>query len=182
MRNDMSARELSTGAWSGVLSIMMIIAGILAIGFPLTAGGAVRALIAWLLIVSGALHMAFASRAHGAGGVVCELLLGMAYGCIGLYCLFQPIAGLTSPTLVIAMYLLMKAALEVILWFQLPHVAGSGWLIGDGLVTIMLALVLASTLPSPAAWVVGALIGISMCVGGLSRLMLSIVVHGVPIK
>ena len=111
-----------------------------------------------------------------------ELLLGLASGCVGIYCLFRPTAGLTSLTPVVAMYLLMKAALEVILWFQLPHVAGSGWLIGDGIVTLILALVLASTLPSRAAWVVGTLIGMSMFCGGISRVMLSIAGRRVPIK
>ena len=174
MRNDMTAHEHTASVWSVALSILMIMTGILAIGSPLIAGIAVSALIAWLLIFSGALHVAFAWRGHTAGGVIWELLLGLAYGCIGVYFLFRPLGGLVSLTLAVAIYLFVKAVLEFILWSQLPHVAGRGWLIGDGLITLILAVMIASTWPSSAAWVVGTLIGISMFFAGTSRLMLSL--------
>jgi uncharacterized membrane protein HdeD (DUF308 family) len=177
MRNEMTAHEHTANAWSVALSILMIMTGILAISSPLIAGIAVSALIAWLLIFSGALHFAFAWRGHGAGGVVWELLLGLAYGGIGIYFLAQPLGGLVSLTLAVAMYLFVEAVLEFILWSQLPHVAGRGWLMGDGVVTLILAVMIASTWPSSAAWVVGTLIGISMFFGGISRLMLSLAVR-----
>ena len=56
--------------WSGLWSGLMIFAGVLAIAVPWVAGVAVTALVGWLLIVSGILHLAFAWRgAHGAACV-----------------------------------------------------------------------------------------------------------------
>jgi uncharacterized membrane protein HdeD (DUF308 family) len=46
--------------WSIGLSVLMIAAGVLAIGLPQVAGIAVTEVVAWLLIFSGALHVAFA--------------------------------------------------------------------------------------------------------------------------
>jgi len=46
--------------WSIGLSVLMIVAGVLAIASPLTAGAAVNALVAWLLVLSGCIHLAFA--------------------------------------------------------------------------------------------------------------------------
>ena len=177
MRNNLRADAHTATAWSVVMSVLMIGAGILAICSPLIAGIALSAVIAWLLILSGALHFAFAWRGHTAGGVVWELLLGVVYGCIGIYFLFQPLGGLVSLTFAVAMYLFVKAMLEFILWFQLPRVVGRGWLIGDGVITLILAVMIASTWPSSAAWVVGTLVGISMFFGGISRLMLSLTVR-----
>jgi len=43
-------------------------------------------------------------------------------------------------------------------------------------VTLILAVMIWSTWPSSAAWVVGTLIGISMLFSGITRLMLSLAV------
>jgi uncharacterized membrane protein HdeD (DUF308 family) len=52
--------------------------------------------------------------------------------------------------------------------------SGSGWLMLDGIITPVLAVMIWSTWPSSAVWVVGTLIGISMLFSGITRLMLSI--------
>ncbi len=49
-----------------------------------------------------------------------------------------------------------------------------GWLMVDGVITLVLALMIWSTWPSSAAWVVGTLVGVSMLFSGITRLMLSI--------
>jgi uncharacterized membrane protein HdeD (DUF308 family) len=170
----MTARVQTATTWSIALSVLMMLAGALAIGLPLMAGIAVDALVAWLLIFSGALHFAFAWRGHGAAGVVWEILLGLAYGVIGFYLVAHPLAGLASLTLVVAMYLMIEGILEFVLWFQLRQSAGGGWLLFDGIVTLVLAVMIWSTWPSSAAWVIGTLVGISMLFSGLSRLVLSL--------
>jgi len=50
----------SATTWSIVLSVLMIATGVLAIGLPQVAGVAITALVAWLLLFSGALHVLFA--------------------------------------------------------------------------------------------------------------------------
>jgi len=159
--------------WSIVLSVLMIATGVLAISVPMIAGIAVTALVGWLLIFSGLLHLAFAWRAGRAGAVTWEILLGIVYGAIGFYMLASPVGGLVSLTLAIAMYLLIEGVLELVLSFQLRPAPGSGWLLVDGIITLVLAVMIWSTWPSSAVWVVGTLVGISMFFSGITRLMLS---------
>ena len=52
--------------WSIVLSGLMIAAGVVAVFMPALAGVAVTAIVGWLLIFSGLLHVAFAWRANRA--------------------------------------------------------------------------------------------------------------------
>jgi uncharacterized membrane protein HdeD (DUF308 family) len=177
MANQMTSDIHKATTWSIVLSVLMIATGVLAICVPLVAGVAVTALVAWLLIFSGLLHLAFAWRAGRAGGVVWEILLGIAYGAIGFYLLASPVAGLASLTLAIAMYLLIEGVLEFVLSFQLRPAPGSGWLLVDGIITLVLAVMIWSTWPSSAMWVVGTLVGISMFFSGITRLMLSMAVR-----
>ena len=53
--------------WSIWLSVLMILAGFLAIAVPQAAGIAVNLLVAWLLVFSGGAHLAFAWHTRTAG-------------------------------------------------------------------------------------------------------------------
>jgi uncharacterized membrane protein HdeD (DUF308 family) len=103
-----------------------------------------------------------------------QILLGLLYGAIGFYIIASPVAGLASLTLAIALYLFIEGVLEFGLWSRLRPIPGSGWLMLDGIITLVLAVMIWSTWPSSAVWVVGTLIGISMLFSGITRLMLSI--------
>jgi uncharacterized membrane protein HdeD (DUF308 family) len=177
MANDVAARVRSAATWSIVLSVLMIGAGLLAIAAPVVAGVAVAALVAWLLLFSGALHLLFAWRSHSAGSVVWEILLGVAYGAIAVYILAHPLAGLASLTLVVAFYLFLEGVLEFVLWIQSRPAPGTTWLLVDGIITLLLAAMIWSTWPSSAEWVVGTLVGISMLFSGVSRMVLSLAVR-----
>jgi len=177
MANTMTADVRSATTWSIALSVLMVVTGVLAIGAPMLAGVAVTALVAWLLIFSGVLHLVLAWRGGRAKAVVWEILLGIVYGAIGLYMVSSPVAGLASLTLAVAIYLLIEGVLEFALSFRLRPMPGSGWLLVDGIVTLLLAAMIGSTWPSSAAWVVGTLVGISMLFSGITRLMLSIAVR-----
>jgi uncharacterized membrane protein HdeD (DUF308 family) len=177
MANGLTAGVHRATTWSLVVSVLMIVSGVLAIGLPMVAGIAVTAVVGWLLILSGALHLALAWRGDRAGAVVWEILLGIAYGVIGFYVLANPVSGLASLTLAVAIYLFVEGVLEFVLSFQLRPAAGAGWLLVDGIVTLVLAVMIWSTWPSSAAWVIGTLVGISMLFSGITRCMLSLAVR-----
>ena len=179
MANMIAADVKRAATWSIVLSMLMIGAGIIAIAAPLIAGTAVTTVVGWLLVLSGLFHLAFAWRAGRAGAILWEILVGIVYGAIGFYLLRHPLAGLASLTLVIAAYLLAEGVLEFVLSLQLRPAPGSGWLMVDGIITLVLALMIWSTWPSSAVWVVGTLIGISMLMSGVTRLMHSLAVRRV---
>jgi uncharacterized membrane protein HdeD (DUF308 family) len=160
--------------WSIGLSILMILAGFLAIAVPQAAGIAVNLLVAWLLVFSGGAHLVFAWHTRSAGGLVWELLLGILYILVGAYMLINPILGLASLTLALAIYLLAEGFLEFILSLRLRPLPGWGWLLLDAIVTLILAIMIWRTWPSSTEWVIGTLVGISMLFSGISRLMLSL--------
>jgi uncharacterized membrane protein HdeD (DUF308 family) len=151
----------------------MIVAGILAIVVPPAAGITVILVVAWLLIFSGATHLVFAWHTRTTGGFVWELLLSALYIVVGVYALMHPVAGLASLTLFLAGYLFAKGVLELILSFRIRPMLGSTWLLLDGVVSLILAVMIWRTWPSSTEWVIGTLVGISMLFSGVSRLALS---------
>jgi uncharacterized membrane protein HdeD (DUF308 family) len=95
--------------WSIGLSVLMIVAGILAIASPLAAGIAIDVLVGWLLVFSGCVHLVFAWYTRSTGGFLWELLVGILYIFIGVYLLMHPAAGLLSLTIALAIYLFVEA-------------------------------------------------------------------------
>jgi uncharacterized membrane protein HdeD (DUF308 family) len=160
--------------WSIALSILMILSGFLAIVIPPAAGIAVTLLVAWLLVFSGVAHLAFAWHTRDTGGFLWELLLGFLYILAGGYILMNPLIGVASLTLALAIYLFTEGVLELVLSFTLRPMPGSGWLLLDGIVTLILAMLIWRAWPSSTAWVLGTLVGISMLFSGTARLMLSL--------
>jgi uncharacterized membrane protein HdeD (DUF308 family) len=103
-----------------------------------------------------------------------KLPLGILYILVGVYALVNPVAGLASLTLVLAIYLFMEAVLELILSFRLRPLAGSNWLLMDGIITLIVAVLIWRSWPSSSEWVIGTLVGISMLFSGAARLSLSL--------
>jgi uncharacterized membrane protein HdeD (DUF308 family) len=165
--------------WSIGLSVLMMLSGLLAVAIPPVAGLTVTVLFGWLLVFTGALHLGFAWRGHGAGTVVGEVGLAVLYATLGLYMLARPVAGLASLTLVLATYFVAKGLLEGTIAFKLRPLPGSGWLMFDGILTVVIAAMIAAAWPASSAWVIGVLVGVTLFSTGLSRLMLSVAVRRV---
>src|SRR5260370_9201943 len=139
----------------------MIVAGILAIASPMAGGIAGNVLVDWVLVFSGGAHLVFAWHTRSTGGFLWELLLGIVYIFIGVYMLVHPVAGLESLTIALAIYLFLEAILEFVLGFTLRPLPGSGWLLVDGIITLILAVMIWRTWPSSTGWVIGTLVGIA---------------------
>jgi len=160
--------------WSIALSILLIIAGLIAIVVPEISGVAITLIFGWLMIVSGITHFIFAFKTHTTGGLIWEILIGIIYTFTGFYLILHPIAALFALTLILACYLFFEAIVEFIQFVQLRPRHGAGWLAVDGIITLILAIMIWRSWPASSVWVIGTLVGISMIFSGFSRLMLSL--------
>src|SRR5258707_5433405 len=158
--------------WSILWGVLLIMFGVLAIGAPLLAAVAVNALIAWLIVLAGVVHLFLAFHTHGAGSVIWKLLVGLAYIVFGGYLLMHPLLGVASLTLVLASLFLIEGVLDVMLYFNLRPSRGAGWMLFDGLVTLLLALFIGFHWPSSSAWAIGTLVGVSMIMSGVARVVM----------
>jgi len=163
--------------WSIAWGALLIILGMLAIGSPFLAAIAVTGFIAWLIIVAGVVHLFLAFHAHGPGSLIWKLLVGLAYLFFGGYLIVNPVLGVASLTLVFATLFLIEGVLNIILFFKMRSVGGSGWVLLDGIVTLLLGVMIYMQWPSSSAWAIGILVGIGMIFSGVTRLMLSLAVR-----
>jgi uncharacterized membrane protein HdeD (DUF308 family) len=160
--------------WSIALSILLIVAGLFAMLIPSLSGIAITLFFGWAMIVSGITHFIFAFKTHTTGGLIWELLVGALYLFTGVYLILHPLSALIALTLILAIYLFFEAIVEFIQFFQLRPRHGAGWLLVDGFITLILAVMIWRSWPASTIWVIGTLVGISMIFSGFSRLMLSL--------
>jgi uncharacterized membrane protein HdeD (DUF308 family) len=160
--------------WSIALSVLLIILGLFAILIPSISGIAITLFFGWAMILSGITHLIFAFKTHTTGGRIWELLVSAVYLVTGFVLLSHPLDGLLVLTLVLAYYLCFEGVVEVIHYFQIRPRHGAVWLLVDGIITLILAIMIWRAWPASSIWVVGTLVGISMIFSGFSRLMLSL--------
>jgi uncharacterized membrane protein HdeD (DUF308 family) len=164
-------RQAST--LSIVWGVLLIVLGMVALGSPFLAAVAVNAAVAWLIVLAGAVHVMLAFRVHGAGSVIWKLLVGVAYICFGGYVILHPLLGVVSLTLLLASLFLIEGILNIVLFFKMRSLGGSSWLLVDGIVTLVLGVMIYMQWPSSSAWAIGTLVGVSMIISGVSRVMMS---------
>ncbi len=160
--------------WSIVWGVCLVVFGMLAVGSPFLAAVAVNLMIAWLIILAGVVHLIVALHAHRAGRLLSKLLIGVAYVFCGAYLLLHPMLGVASLTLVLASLFLIEGVLNVILFLQMRSFRGSGWVLVDGVITFLLGLMIYLEWPSSSIWAIGVLVGVSMILSGVTRVMLSL--------
>ncbi|MGA9544424.1 MAG: DUF308 domain-containing protein [Candidatus Sulfotelmatobacter sp.] len=159
--------------------VLLIVLGMVAVGLPLLAAVAVAGLVAWLIILAGVVHLVLAFRAHGAGSMIWKLLVGVAYVCFGGYLIWRPLVGVASLTLLLAILFLVEGVLDVILFFKMRPLQGAGWVLTDGIVTLLLGALIYLQWPSSSLWAIGTLVGISLIFSGVARVMMSLAVRKV---
>jgi len=157
-----------------VWAILLIVFGFLAIALPLGTSLGVVLVVAWLIILSGGFQFIHAFQSQGAGSIAWKLLVAVVYLIAGIYFLTHPLLGLASFTLALAFFFVAEGVVDLIAYFQNRSSEGSGWILFDGIVTLILGILVWRHWPSTSGWVIGTLVGISLLMTGTTRLMLSL--------
>lgn len=172
MTNIRSLASESLG-WLIGTGILLVLAGCFAIYAPLAAGLAADTVIAVLIFISGIAHFVLSWKLRHIGGSPWEFLIGLVYVAGGLALFAYPVNGLVTLTLVLSLYLFGSAITELLAYYGLRFLAGSGWLLFNGIVTLILAVMIFRHLPISAVWVPGTLVGFALLSSGISRLFLA---------
>jgi uncharacterized membrane protein HdeD (DUF308 family) len=87
------------------------------------------------------------------------------------------VLGVAAFTLALAIFFVVEGVFDLVAYFPTRAIPGSGWILFDGIVTLVLGLLVWRQWPSSSMWVMGTLVGISMIFTGMTRLMLSLAVR-----
>lgn len=157
-----------------LMSILLIIFGFLAMMLPAATSIGVALVIGWLVLFGGLVQFIHAIQCKGIGNIVWKLLVAVFYLAAGAYLIARPALGLASLTLALALFFFAEGVVDVIAYFSTRKSGGSAWILLDGIVTLLLGLMIWKQWPGASLWVLGTLVGISMLMTGITRLMLTV--------
>jgi uncharacterized membrane protein HdeD (DUF308 family) len=160
--------------WFLTLGIVMLIAGLAAIAFPLLSTIATKIALGWIFMVGGAVLVVHAFSAAQWSGFLWGLLIGLLYLVAGGYLAFLPFSGIITLTILLAALFLAEGVLEVIMGFRVRPHEGWVWLVLSGIVAGAVGVLIALQLPSSATWAIGLLTGINLLSTGISFVVLAL--------
>jgi len=153
-----------------VTSIVLIVIGLFGIALPQFLSMAIALFAGWLLLFAGSIALFITW--HGFRERWVAWLKPFVLIAIGLLILLHPLAGTAALGLVLAIYFLFDGFAGVGSAWEMRPQTGWGWLMFNGITSLLLALVLIVGWPFSSAWLIGLFIGISLLVDGLSLLMI----------
>jgi uncharacterized membrane protein HdeD (DUF308 family) len=174
----MSAQSLTEevkkrSAWSIFMGIVTAAVGCFLIVYPLATAAITTVLLGWALIFVGLAQFVFALYSQTIGNFFLKVVLSQLYGICGIALAFFPIAGVAALTGVLGTLLLIQAGLLTATAFQLRPVDGWGWFLFDAATNLLLGMLILAKWPSSSVWAIGTLVGVSVVMSGISRIMIA---------
>jgi uncharacterized membrane protein HdeD (DUF308 family) len=163
--------------WLIAWSTVTFVCGILAIILPLTISFGIALIIGCLILVAGIAHLVFAFDTRSIGGFLWQILLSALYAMAAICLLVNPLLSVLSLAFMLAIFLLFESILEFALYFRLRRFRHSIWLLIDGIGTLTVGTLLISKWPPASPEIIGALIGISLMLSAISRLILTVAIR-----
>jgi uncharacterized membrane protein HdeD (DUF308 family) len=100
--------------------------------------------------------------------VIWHVLLAILYLLGGVYFVTHPLLGLGTLTLFLSAILFMEGVVWVVAYFQAR--GGNIWMLLNGVITLVLALMIWAGWPSSSVWAIGTLLGVNLLMTGMSIL------------
>lgn len=163
--------------WVIVWSIVTFVCGILAMILPLTFSFGIALIIGCLVLVAGIAHLVFAFHTRSIDGFLWQILISALYGVAAICLLVNPLLGVLSLTLLLAIFLFLEGILELVLSFCLRRFRHSVWVLIDGIGTLILGFLMIRQWPPATPEIIGVLIGISLMLSAISRVIFLLAAH-----
>ncbi len=166
MREAMRETVRRHSLWYLVQGALMVLAGILALVYPIISAVAVIVLLGWLLIISGVVQGISLIGARNVPHFWLQLISVVLSVVVGVLFLRNPGEGLLTVTLLLIVFFMVEGMSKVIFSLTIRPFPNWGWVLASGIVGILLALYLWASLPVTAIWLLGVLLGIQLICEG----------------
>jgi uncharacterized membrane protein HdeD (DUF308 family) len=166
MREAMRDTVKRHSLWYLIQGALMVIAGILALIYPLVSSVAVVLFLGWLLIISGIVQGIGLFDARKLPHFWLQLISVVLSIIVGVLFLRDPGQALLILTLLLIVFLMVEGISKVIFALTIRPFPNWGWVLVSGIIGILLAFYLWASLPITAIWLLGVLLGIQLICEG----------------
>ena len=155
-----------------LLGISLVALGILAITFSYAATIFSVIYLAGFILAIGAIEAVQAFKMQFWSKFFLHFILAALYLCTGAFMLLNPTLNAITLTLFLAIFFAVSGFFRIIfaLAHDLPH---RGWIIFNGVLSILLGFLIWQQWPTSGLWVIGLFVGINAIFTGWSWIMLA---------
>lgn len=147
---------------------LMIVAGVLALLFPVASSFTAVMFLGWILIFTGIFQGLSLIGAANVPHFWLQLISVALFIVVGMLFLRDPGQSLLTLTLLLIVFFMVEGISKVIFALTIRPFPNWGWVLMSGVVGILLALYLWASIPVTAIWLLGALLGIELICEGLA--------------
>lgn len=150
-----------------IQGVLMIMAGIVALIYPLFTSEAVILLLGWLLIISGVVQGIALIGAHNVPHFWLHLISVVLAVVLGLMFINNPEQAVLTLVLLLVVFFMVEGISKIIFALTIRPFPNWGWVLASGVVGIVLAIYLWNS-PVMGVWLLGLLIGILLISEGVA--------------
>jgi len=148
------------------LGILMIVLGTIGFFQPMAYTVATVVFFGALMLVAGGTGIVSAFKLEGWKGKTASILLAILFIATGALMLGHPILSGVSLTLVVAAFLFAAGVVKCWMGFAHTEQRGWGWLVGNGVLSILLGILIFAGFPGSGLWVLGLFLAIELMFDG----------------
>ncbi len=159
-----------------VEGVVLVVLGIGALILPPLATIAVAVLFGWILLLGGIFGLVTTIIARHAPGFWWALLSSIVAIVAGALIFGWPAGGAISLTIILTGFLIADGLVTVMLALDYRRASHGRWigLMINGVIDLILAAIIITALPDSAAWAIGIIVGVDMLFGGSSLIALAL--------
>lgn len=157
--------------------VIMILVGMLALWLPIASSIGFARVLGWLMVFDGGFQLIHSFRSKGVGHVVWKVLVALIYLVGGIYLLMHPFLAVALVTLALAIFFLFEGLVDVFSYFATHNAGVSYWVLVNGIVCMVLAVMIWRHWPTATLRVLGVWVGVGMLMTGMSRLMMALAIR-----
>jgi uncharacterized membrane protein HdeD (DUF308 family) len=149
-----------------IAGVLLMALGAVAIIVPAVASVATAIFIGWILVIASAFDLANAMAIEHGGRKALRFVLALLTFVAGIYLLVAPLDGVFTLTVVLVIWFMASGTARVIVGIAERGLPGWGMTVLSGVISIVLAVLIAEKLPSSADWAIGLIVGVDLLFSG----------------
>ena len=164
-------KQISTKwGWFVALGVVLILAGIFALGDVVVFTLISVIFIGAMMLVSGIFQIVHAFMTKAWSGFALNLAMGLLYVVGGFLIMDEPVQGSVILTFVLLVALLVGGIMRIVVALRHRELTGWWMMVLGGILSVFLAVVLYASLPWSGLWVLGTVIAVELLVQGVTWL------------
>jgi uncharacterized membrane protein HdeD (DUF308 family) len=168
-------REALGAYWGLMLAqgAIMVVLGLVAVVWPVTATIAVDIFAGWLFLISGSIGLVAIFSADNVPAFIWSLITAALSVVVGVLLIWRPIEGAVSLTFVLIAFFIAEGVFQIATSIAYRDVVSRswGWMLVSGITDLVLAAIIIIGMPLSAGWALGLLVGINLVTSGWAIVM-----------